>query len=327
MEWNQETLQFLSQCFLHTLSPSPAPRRQPESSLADAANRPSYALAVLRLVAEPSVDEQIRQAAAVNFKNHLRARWASLPTPHDAETALKKTEGAFLEIADRMVGENPELALMGSCVLVMLMRGEDIYLMNVGDSRAILAQKGKSGAKGTACRIDSSDSGDQFDEMHNLISLQLTQDHSTYVEEEVHRIRNEHPDDASAVVNDRVKGYLKVTRAFGAGFLKQLCFHYRPKWNNALLEMFRIDYIGTSPYITCTPSQSHHRLRPRDRFLILSSDGLNQCFTNQEAISEVDSFLSSFPEGDPRNTWSRKCCSEPPSKPVRNPTQSRLISD
>lgn len=209
------------------------------------------------------------------------------------ETALKKTEEAFLETADRMVKENPELALMGSCVLAMLMRGEDIYLMNVGDSRAILAQKGRPDPKATACRIDSSDGGDQFDEMHSLISLQLTQDHSTYVEEEVHRIRNEHPDDPSAVVNDRVKGYLKVTRAFGAGFLKQ------PKWNDALLEMFRIDYIGTSPYITCTPSLSHHRLGLRDRFLILSSDGLNQYFTNQEAVSEVDLFLSSFPEGDP----------------------------
>ncbi|KAL3717176.1 hypothetical protein ACJRO7_008715 [Eucalyptus globulus] len=209
------------------------------------------------------------------------------------ETALKKTEEAFLETADRMVKENPELALMGSCVLAMLMRGEDIYLMNVGDSRAILAQKGRPDPKATARRIDSSDGGDQFDEMHSLISLQLTQDHSTYVEEEVHRIRNEHPDDPSAVVNDRVKGYLKVTRAFGAGFLKQ------PKWNDALLEMFRIDYIGTSPYITCTPSLSHHRLGLRDRFLILSSDGLNQYFTNQEAISEVDLFLSSFPEGDP----------------------------
>ncbi|KAI6693807.1 hypothetical protein NL676_021517 [Syzygium grande] len=76
MEWNKETLQFLS--------PFPVPRRQPESSLADAANRPGYALAVLCLVAEPSVDEQIRQAVVVNFKNHLRARWASTPTTHNA---------------------------------------------------------------------------------------------------------------------------------------------------------------------------------------------------------------------------------------------------
>ena len=73
----------------------------------------------------------------------------------------------------------------------------------------------------------------------------------------------------------------------------------QPKWNNALLEMFRIDYVGTSPYITCSPSLSHHRLGPRDQFLILSSDGLYQYFTNEEAISEVEMFISSFPEGDP----------------------------
>ena len=55
--------------------------------------------------------------------------------------ALKKTEESYLDVADKMVMENPELALMGSCVLVMLMKGEDVYVMNVGDSRAVLAQK------------------------------------------------------------------------------------------------------------------------------------------------------------------------------------------
>lgn len=34
----------------------------------------------------------------------------------------------------------------------------------------------------------------------------------------------EHPDDPLAIEKDRVKGYLKVTRAFGAGFLKQVCY-------------------------------------------------------------------------------------------------------
>lgn len=42
------------------------------------------------------------------------------------------------------------------------------------------------------------------------------------ISQEVERIKNEHPNDASAVMNDRVKGYLKVTRAFGTGFLKQV---------------------------------------------------------------------------------------------------------
>ncbi|KAL8208094.1 hypothetical protein R6Q57_007506 [Mikania cordata] len=79
MEWNPQTLQFLSQCFLDTLSPQPEPRRRAEKNLSDTSN---YGLAVLHLVAEPSVHEQIRQCAAVNFKNHLKTRWVpSSATP------------------------------------------------------------------------------------------------------------------------------------------------------------------------------------------------------------------------------------------------------
>ncbi|EPS64197.1 hypothetical protein M569_10584, partial [Genlisea aurea] len=38
---------------------------------------------------------------------------------------------------------------------------------------------------------------------------------------------------------------------------------------------------------------------PDVKYLILSSDGLYQYFTNQEAVSEVETFISTFPEGDP----------------------------
>lgn len=87
MEWNPQTLQFLSQCFLDTLSPQTEPRRRAEKNLSGAADNPNYGLAVLRLVAEPSVDEQIRQCAAVNFKNHLKTRWipSSVTPIPDAE--------------------------------------------------------------------------------------------------------------------------------------------------------------------------------------------------------------------------------------------------
>ncbi|KAL1168730.1 hypothetical protein V6Z11_A05G102100 [Gossypium hirsutum] len=219
--------------------------------------------------------------------------------------ALKKTEESYLDIADKMLMENPELALMGSCVLVMLMKGEDVYVMNVGDSRAVLAQKAEPDywlgkVKQDLERINEETlhdlegfDGDKFSSIPDLTAFQLSVDHSTNEKEEVQRIKNEHPDDPSAVMNDRVKGSLKVTRAFGAGFLKQ------PKWNNALLEMFRIDYKGNSPYITCVPSLHHHRLGPKDRFLVLSSDGLYQYLTNEEAVSEVELFITLQPEGDP----------------------------
>ncbi|TKY66034.1 phosphatase 2C 4 [Spatholobus suberectus] len=182
--------------------------------------------------------------------------------------ALRKTEEAFLRISDEMIGHNPVLAMMGSCVLVMLMKGQDVYLMNVGDSRAVLAT-------------------------HTGDSLQLTMEHSTHVKEEVYRISREHPDDPSAVTKGRVKGRLSVTRAFGAGFLKQ------PKQNNAVLETFRVSYIGDSPYITCFPSLHHHKLSPNDKLLILSSDGLYQYFTNEEAAAKVESFITMFPDRDP----------------------------
>ncbi|KAK6126083.1 hypothetical protein DH2020_040197 [Rehmannia glutinosa] len=156
--------------------------------------------------------------------------------------ALRKTEASYLEIADMMLMENPELALMGSCVLVMVMKGDDVYLMNVGDSRAVLAQKAENDSH---VDVESSSLyGYEYENVHHLSSRQLTMDHSTSVKEEVRRIRNAHTDDPSAVINDRVKGSLKVTRAFGAGFLKQY-------------------------------------------------------FTNEEAVSEVEVFISTFPEGDP----------------------------
>ncbi|KAK9054992.1 hypothetical protein SSX86_026071 [Deinandra increscens subsp. villosa] len=75
MEYNAKSLQFLSHCFLDTQSPQPELRRDAERNLSYAADTPNYGLAVLRLVAEPSVDEQIRHIAAVNFNNHIQTRW------------------------------------------------------------------------------------------------------------------------------------------------------------------------------------------------------------------------------------------------------------
>ncbi|XP_047330414.1 probable protein phosphatase 2C 4 [Impatiens glandulifera] len=245
-----------------------------------------------RLELERRLKEQLHQTGS-NGINHSEVLKA-------LSQALRKTEEAYLDLADKMLDENPELALMGSCVLVMLMKGEDVYVMNVGDSRAVLAQSAEPDLWSQDLERISEETlndleGYDYDKKtkSDLKAFQFTVDHSTSEEHEVLRIMSEHPDDASAVLNDRVKGSLKVTRAFGAGFLKQ------PKWNDALLETFRIDYIGTSPYINCLPSLYHHKLGQRDRFLILSSDGLYEYFTNEEAVSEVELFISWSPDGDP----------------------------
>ncbi|XP_057850590.2 probable protein phosphatase 2C 4 [Cryptomeria japonica] len=283
-----------------------------------------------RIEVEKKIDERLKQdtqrckAGSVNHVSVLKA----------LSRALEVTEEAYLEMTDKFLDENPELALMGSCLLVMLMKDQDVYVMNVGDSRAIVAQQRPDTNSG-ATQHCSYQKGDRQDKVclrdslvrselegiteepsadpssaeenktkngpevempvpgSNLIAVQLSTDHSTSIEEEVLRIKAEHPDDNQSILNDRVKGRLKVTRAFGAGFLKQ------PKWNNALLEMFRNDYIGTAPYISCTPSLRHHRLGANDQFLVISSDGLYQYLSNQEVVSHVELFMEKFPDGDP----------------------------
>ena len=73
----------------------------------------------------------------------------------------------------------------------------------------------------------------------------------------------------------------------------------QPTCNEALLEIFRIDYVGTNPYVSCIPSVAHHRLSSSDRFLVLSSDGLYQYFSNEEVVAHVKWFIENVPEGDP----------------------------
>jgi serine/threonine protein phosphatase PrpC len=105
--------------------------------------------------------------------------------------ALKKTEKAYFEMTDQMAMHNPELAMMGSCVLVALMKGDHVYLMNVGDSRAVLAQKnepdlcnilGRSPQDNAICGEDIRRAFD-VTELSGLTAKQLTSDHSTNIDE------------------------------------------------------------------------------------------------------------------------------------------------
>lgn len=127
MEWNPETAQFLSQCFLNTLSPLPEPRRRAETALSEASERSNYGLAVLHLVAEPSVDEQIRQAAAVNFKNHLKARWVPFPSKEPNLPALNP-------ISD------PEKELIKSLIVSLMLKSSPKIQSQLSEALAVIGK-------------------------------------------------------------------------------------------------------------------------------------------------------------------------------------------
>ncbi|CAA6663678.1 unnamed protein product [Spirodela intermedia] len=236
---------------------------------------------------DPTEDDDGDKAAPGSSSSVIR-RCKAGPVDHDAvlkalSQALEATEAAFMDMVERALDRNPELALMGSCVLVMLMKDQDVYTMNLGDSRVILAQERPSAQhlNRASMRQTSLLCAWSWTGYRRNIDSPISMTWCNL--QEVLRIKAEHPDDVQAVFNDRVKGQLKVTRAFGA----------------ALLEMFRINYVGTLPYVSCVPSIVHHRLCPGDRFLVLSSDGLYQYFSNEEVISHVAWFMDNVPEGDP----------------------------
>ncbi|KAL5209541.1 hypothetical protein ABZP36_005164 [Zizania latifolia] len=272
---------------------------------------------------QPHVDESVIKSSEVT------RRCKSGPVDHDAvlramSRALENTEEAYMEIVERELDKNPELALMGSCVLVMLMKDQDVYVMNLGDSRVILAHdndqyNNSSFSKGDLRHQNRSRESlvhvelDRISEespMHNpnrhlssntktkelticklkMRAVQLSTDHSTSVEEEVSRIRAEHTDDPQSVFNDRVKGQLKVTRAFGAGFLKkQLTLHY------SLLYSFR--YRLSLCSVTVILEYESHNLKNSQRHVYIY--GLYQYFSNDEVVSQVAWFMENVPEGDP----------------------------
>ena len=96
MQVTEESLNLLAQYFQRTLRPEPETRKQAEAYLKQLQDQPGYGLNLLTLLNRTAVDEQIRQAAAVNFKNFVKYRWS--PTDQDVERlgTLVPIQVAFL---------------------------------------------------------------------------------------------------------------------------------------------------------------------------------------------------------------------------------------
>lgn len=86
---NEPQVKALADCFLQTLSPDLAKIRAAEGQLKSAAAQPEYGITVLKLIASEAPIE-VRQAAAVNFKNFVRPRWA--PQSDSDVVALPESE-------------------------------------------------------------------------------------------------------------------------------------------------------------------------------------------------------------------------------------------
>ncbi|KAK6254506.1 hypothetical protein SCA6_015811 [Theobroma cacao] len=194
------------------------------------------------------------------------------------QRALSQAENDFLYMVEQEMEDRPDLVSVGSCVLVMLLHGNDLYTLNLGDSRAVLATYNE---------------GNDMGQCGRLRAIQLTDSHTVDNEVERTRLLHEHPDDSMPIVAGKVKGKLKVTRAFGVGYLK------KKKLNDALMGILRVRNLISPPYISTEPSLNVHKISRSDHFVIVGSDGLFDFFSNEEAVKLVHSYISSNPSGDP----------------------------
>ncbi|ESW10901.1 hypothetical protein PHAVU_009G247700 [Phaseolus vulgaris] len=191
---------------------------------------------------------------------------------------LSQVENDFLCMVEQEMEERPDLVSIGSCVLLVLLHGNDLYTLNLGDSRAVLA---------TCC------TGNLIDGNERLKSIQLTDSHTVDNEAERDRVLADHPDDPKTIVAGKVKGKLKVTRALGVGYLKKKIL------NDALMGILRVPDLTSPPYISTDPSLNVHKISDSDQFVIVGSDGLFDFFSNDEAVQLVESYILRNPFGDP----------------------------
>ncbi|KAJ1407642.1 PPM-type phosphatase domain [Sesbania bispinosa] len=194
------------------------------------------------------------------------------------QQVLNQVENDFLCMVEQEMEERPDLVCVGSCVLLVLLHGNDLYTLNLGDSRAVLA-------------THSTD--DIMNENERLKAIQLTDSHTVDNETEKAKLLASHPNDPKTIVAGKVKGKLKVTRAIGVGYLKKKIL------NDALMGILRVSNLISPPYISTDPSLNVHKISNCDQFVIVGSDGLFDFFSNDEAVQLVESYILSNPFGDP----------------------------
>lgn len=122
--------------------------------------------------------------------------------------AFHATEEEFLHLVRRAFPAQPQIASVGSCCLVGAISNDELYVANLGDSRAVLGRGVLGGEK------------------NSIVAERLSDDHNVAVEEVRKELEALHPDDSHIVVYSRgvwrVKGIIQVCYMhvlFLAGFL------------------------------------------------------------------------------------------------------------
>ena len=119
------------------------------------------------------------------------------------------------------------------------------------------------------------------------VAKKLTVDHNTDNQAEVKRILEEHPGEQKRNIfrGDRLLGMLAPLRAFGDFRFKWDASVIKETIGNLLGHMAVPEEYKTPPYLTVEPDVFAQKITPKDKFLVIGSDGLWDMMTPMQVCS------------------------------------------
>lgn len=207
--------------------------------------------------------EELRDLYENNFRNFTNELLQSTPRTDEQFDMTKVLENAFLrldrDISDEAmtsgISQTLSVALSGSVGIVAHVDKNHLHVAATGDCQAVLGSISEDG---------------------HWVAKKLNIEHNAENIGEVKRILNEHPmsERDTIIRGDRLLSQLAPLRAFG---------DVRYKWPREKLQKIIVPHFGdqvippnyhTPPYLSAKPDVQYHKLTPKDKFLVLASDGL-----------------------------------------------------
>lgn len=195
-----------------------------------------------------------------------------MSTKDAIEYALLKLDD---DLSSEGVQENGEVdrkgmtvCMAGAVACLAYIKESELYLASVGDCQAVVGV---------------------LNDSKTWTANKLNVAHNSDCPAEVERILSEHPPSESDTVisSERLLGQLAPLRAFG---------DVRYKWSAQKLKKLAVPLFGSSaippnyytpPYLTAKPDITYHRITPKDKFLVIASDGLWELLSPLEVVRMV----------------------------------------
>lgn len=223
--------------------------------------------------------EELRELYESSFRKFSSELLEKRPENFQMSDAL---ENAFVRldqdmsdeaITSKNVKQTLSVALSGSVAIVAHIDKNHLHVASTGDCQAVLGSITESG---------------------QWSAKKLSEEHNAENMAEVRRILGEHPKSERDTVirGERLLSQLAPLRAFG---------DVRYKWTRDQLQKIAVPHFGeqvippnyhTPPYLSAKPDITHHLLTPRDKFLIMGSDGLWDVLSPLDVVRLVGEHMS-----------------------------------